>query len=126
MLSKKIITIHNEPSLKSVGYISHWTSIDDASFLADLLLHDVKVRFSEKELSFNNISCARGSLIITRSDNKNSLYIDELITNIANQHQRQLVIVNSSFSDNGTDFSCAKFKIACLGRCRDRTGTRCE
>ena len=109
--SKKIITIHNEPSPKSVGYISHWTSIDDASFFADLLLHDVKVRFSEKELSFNNISYARGSLIITRSDNKNNLYFDELITNIANQHQRQLVIVNSSFSDNGTDFGSPDVKL---------------
>ena len=109
--SKKIITIHNEPSPKSVGYISHWTSIDDASFFADLLLHDVKVRFSEKELSFNNISYARGSLIITRSDNKNKLYFDELITNIANQHQRQLVIVNSSFSDNGTDFGSPDVKL---------------
>ena len=109
--SKKIITIHNEPSPKSVGYISHWTSMDDASFFADLLLHDVKVRFSEKELSFNNISYARGSLIITRSDNKNKLYFDELITNIANQHQRQLVIVNSSFSDNGTDFGSPDVKL---------------
>ena len=109
--SKKIITIHNEPSLKSVGYISHWTSMYDVSFLADLLLHDVKVRFSEKELSFNNISYARGSLIITRSDNKNSLYFDELITNIANQHQRQLVVVNSSFSDNGTDFGSPDVKL---------------
>ncbi len=109
--SKKIITIHNKPSPKSVGYISHWTSMDDASFFADLLLHDVKVRFSEKELSFNNISYARGSLIITRSDNKNKLYFDELITNIANQHQRQLVIVNSSFSDNGTDFGSPDVKL---------------
>ncbi len=109
--SKKIITIHNKPSPKSVGYISHWTSMDDASFFADLLLHDVKVRFSEKELSFNHISYARGSLIITRSDNKNKLYFDELITNIANQHQRQLVIVNSSFSDNGTDFGSPDVKL---------------
>ena len=85
--------------------------MDDASFFSDLLLHDVKVRFSEKELSFNNISYARGSLIITRSDNKNNLYFDELITNIANQHQRQLVIVNSSFSDNGTDFGSPDVKL---------------
>ncbi len=108
---QKIVTIHNEPSPKSVGYISNWASMNDASFFADLLLHNVKVRFSEKELSFNNISYARGSLIITRSDNKNNLYFDELITNIANQHQRQLAIVNSSFSDNGTDFGSPDVKL---------------
>jgi len=108
---QKIITIHNEPSPKSVGYISNWASMNDASFFADLLLHNVKVRFSEKELSFNNISYPKGSLIITRSDNKNNLYFDELITNIANQHQRQLAIVNSSFSDNGTDFGSPDVKL---------------
>ena len=108
---QKIVTIHNEPSPKSVGYISNWASMNDASFFADLLLHNVKVRFSEKELSFNNISYARGSLIITRSDNKNNLYFDELITNIANQHQHQLAIVNSSFSDNGTDFGSPDVKL---------------
>ena len=50
--SKKIITIHNEPSLKSVGYISHWTSMYDVSFLADLLLHDVKGSFFRKRAQF--------------------------------------------------------------------------
>ena len=110
--SKKIATIYNEPSTKSVGYISHWASMDDASFFSDLLLNNIRVRFSEKELSFDNTIYPRGSLVITRSDNKNNLDFDELITTIANQHQRQLVAVNSSFSDNGTDFGSPDIKLA--------------
>ena len=110
--SKKIATIYNEPSTKSVGYISHWASMDDASFFSDLLLNNIRVRFSEKELSFDNTIYPRGSLIITRSDNKNNLDFDKIITTIANQHQRQLVVVNSSFSDNGTDFGSPDIKLA--------------
>ena len=68
--------------------------------------------FSEKELSFDNTIYPRGSLIITRSDNKNNLDFDKIITTIANQHQRQLVVVNSSFSDNGTDFGSPDIKLA--------------
>ena len=110
--SKEIATIYNEPSTKSVGYISHWASMDDASFFSDLLLNNIRVRFSEKELSFDNTIYPRGSLVITRSDNKNNLDFDKIITTIANQHQRQLVVVNSSFSDNGTDFGSPDIKLA--------------
>ena len=108
----KIMTaINNEPSPKSAGYISHWHTMSDATFLADLLQNNIKIRFSEKELSFNNTTYSRGSLIITRSDNKKNKKFDKTVTEIANQHQRQLVAATSSFSDNGTDFGSPDVKL---------------
>jgi hypothetical protein len=103
--------VNNKPSPKSVGYISKWNSINDASFLATLLQNDIKVRFSEKELSFNTIPFDRGSLIITRSDNKKKVGFDKLVTDIANKQQRELVAIPTSFSDNGTDFGSPDIKL---------------
>ena len=108
----KIMTaIQNDPSPNSAGYISKWNSMDDAAFLTELLQNNIKVRFSEKELSFNNTLFGRGSLIITRSDNKSNEEFDKTITDIGNNHQRQLYASNSSFSDNGTDFGSPDVKL---------------
>ena len=108
----KIMTaVNNNLSPKSAGYISKWNSINDASFLAELLQNDIKVRFSEKELSFNNIPFGRGSLIITRSDNKSNAEFDQIVTDIANKHQRELYASTTSFSDVGTDFGSPDVKL---------------
>ncbi len=108
----KIMTaIHNEPDPKSAGYISKWNSVEDATFLTELLKNDIKVRFSEKELSFNNTIFSRGSLVITKSDNKSNSEFHKTVTGIANNHQRKLYASTTSFSDNGTDFGSSDIKL---------------
>ena len=108
----KIMTaIHNEASPNSAGYINKWNSTNDAAYLAELLQNKIKVRFSEKELSFNNNAFGRGSLIITRSDNKSNSEFDKIVTDIANKHQRQLYASETSFSDVGTDFGSPDVKL---------------
>ena len=103
--------IHNNSAPKSAGYISKWNSMQDATFLAELLKNNIKVRFSEKELSFNGKKFDRGSLIITKSDNKSNPDYDNTITEIANKHQRELYVSATSFSDNGTDFGSPNIKL---------------
>ena len=108
----KIMTaIHNEVSPSSAGYINKWNSMNDAAYLAELLQNNIKVRFSEKELSFNNNAFGRGSLIITRSDNKSNAEFDKTVTDIANNHKRQLYASETSFSDVGTDFGSPDVKL---------------
>jgi uncharacterized membrane protein len=93
------------------GYISKWNSVKDAKFLSDLMQHDVKVRFSEMPLSFNGNSFERGSLVITRSDNKEIPKFDELVNKIADLNKRSLYASMTSFSDNGTDFGSSDVKL---------------
>jgi len=108
----KIMTaIHNDPSPKSAGYISKWNSMQDASFLTELLMSNIKVRFSEKALSFNGDKFDRGSLIITKSDNNNNSEFNKTVTDLANKHQRHLYASPTSFSDNGTDFGSSDVKL---------------
>ena len=101
----------NMAATSSAGYISKWNSMQDATFLAELLQKDIKVRFSEKELSFAGNKFDRGSLVITRSDNRANAMFDETLMEIANNHHRKLVATPTSFSDNGTDFGSPDVKL---------------
>jgi uncharacterized membrane protein len=88
----------------AAGYITKWNSLQDAEFLSALLQANIKVRFSENELGFGGNTFGRGSLIITRSDNKNNVDFDKTLIEIANEMGRQLYASPTSFADNLTDF----------------------
>ncbi len=99
------------PATAMAGYIVEWNSLYDASFLADLLQQDIKVRFSEKELSIKGQKYSKGSLVITKSDNRTNENFTEIVTKTANKHHRNLNVATTSFSDNGTDFGSTDVKI---------------
>ncbi|OAB81519.1 M14 family zinc carboxypeptidase [Cochleicola gelatinilyticus] len=95
----------------AAGYIADWNSVYDAAFLSELLKQDIRVRFSEKELQFNGKTFNRGSLIITKSDNRTNNEFDQKVIKIAKKHQRNLYAATTSFSDNGTDFGSPDLKL---------------
>ncbi len=99
------------PASSLAGYIVSWNGLNDAAFLAELLQQDIKVRFSEKDLSFKGDTFQKGSLVITKSDNRNRTDFTEVVTNTANKHGRNLYVATTSFSDNGTDFGSRDVKI---------------
>lgn len=103
----------NSSSLSSnaAGYLVKWNSMDDAQFLADLLKANVKVRFSEKPFSNNGQTYERGTLIITKSDNKNTTDLAQTVNKLATEHNRQVTIATSSFSDWGPDFGSPEVKL---------------
>ena len=103
--------INNIENPNSAGYIATWNSMYDAKFLADLLRNDIKVRFSEKDLSFDGQQFAKGSLVIARSDNRNNPDFDKRVNSLANSHNRQLFASPTSYSDNGTDFGSPNIKL---------------
>lgn len=94
----------NSPTPSAAGYISKWDSLKDAEFLSELLKNDIKVRFSENELSFGGNKFGRGSLIITRSNNMSNPDFDKTVTDIANKLGRQLYASPTSYADKLTDF----------------------
>ncbi|RMA58513.1 M14 metallopeptidase family protein [Ulvibacter antarcticus] len=93
------------------GYIAGWDDISDATFLAALLQKGIRVRFSEKELQFGGQSFGRGSLVITKSDNRTNKDFHKTVVKIANENQKELYAAKSSFSDNRIDFGSANIKI---------------
>ncbi|NQZ75728.1 MAG: zinc carboxypeptidase [Ekhidna sp.] len=106
---------------KSYAFISKWNSMEDAKFLAALLKEDVKVRFTEKKISYKGESFDRGSIIIAKRDNKAIKEFEMKITAMANEHKQTLSSVQSGFMDAGPDLGSAdvrylkKPNIALLG-----------
>ena len=80
------------------GYVSKWNSMEDAQFLAELLKQDFKVRFTEKPFTSNNTKFERGSLIITKGDNKHIEKMVSKLNTIAQEHAQPLTAINSGFS----------------------------
>ncbi len=95
----------------NAGYIAPWKSLNDASFLIELLEADIKVRFSEKDLSFGGQKFNKGSLVITKSDNRKNKQFDQMVTKIANKHQRKLYATKTSFGDQKPDFGSPDIKL---------------
>ncbi len=109
--SKRIRTTKNTTNPDGAGYITKWNSIRDATFMTDLLKNNIKVRFSEKDFGNDKEFFKKGSLIITKSDNKRIKNYDQKVIDIANKHNRKLFNASTSFSKNGIDFGSPEVKL---------------
>lgn len=94
----------------SVAYATDWKNVTDAAFLGQLLQAGIRVRFTEKAFTANGKTFDRGSLIITRGDNKNIEKFDDLVFDIAVHNSIQLSSLSSGFSDSGVDLGSPDVK----------------
>ena len=92
------------------AYLSKWNSLEDASFLAELLHKNIRVRFSEKDFSVEGNSYKKGTLIILQADNKKNEKFYNQITSIARNNNRKIIPVNTGFVTTGKDFGSSSIK----------------
>jgi len=102
---------NNTPSPSGAGYIAKWNSLKDAIFMTELLQKGIKVRFSEKDFSNNGTNFKKGSLLITKSDNKKVNDYDNIVIKLANKHRRSLYATPTSFASSGVDFGSPDVKL---------------
>tara|TARA_R110002126_G_scaffold258482_1_gene401439 strand:- start:193 stop:2673 length:2481 start_codon:yes stop_codon:yes gene_type:complete len=102
-------SFNNTIDKTAYAYLSKWNSLNDATFLSDLLKNNIVPRFSEKPFTANGIAYERGTLIILRNDNRNAAF-DTNIVAIADRNMRQLATVATGFSDAGADFGSYSVK----------------
>ncbi|EPR72065.1 Peptidase M14, carboxypeptidase A precursor [Winogradskyella psychrotolerans RS-3] len=107
LLSKKELQTLTD----TYGYVSKWNSMDDAQFLAALLKHNFKVRFTEKPFTSNNNKFERGSLIITKGDNKHIKNFLETLNTIVQEQAQHLTQINSGFSQTTPDIGSPDIKL---------------
>ena len=93
------------------GYVSDWSSMKDAKFLASLLKHSMKVRFTEKPFYQNGKEFKRGSLIITKGDNAHVENFVSKLNGIAKEHNHYLTAIYSGFSDRIPDVGSPDIKL---------------
>lgn len=90
---------------KPAAYLAKWETLEDAKFLAELLKHDVKLRYAVEKFSVAGRSFDPGTLIITRKGNQNMKQgFDELVKSTAAKHNRSLYSTPTSFVESGKDF----------------------
>ena len=108
--SKTLSNIENT-NTTAAGFIASWDTIKDARFLAALLQQNMKVRFTEKKLRFGGENFDRGSLVITKSDNKGNPNFYQELNKIANEHSRILFASKTTFGDTRTDMGSPDIKM---------------
>lgn len=103
--------VTNTATPSGAGYVSKWNSMQDARFLAALLREGIKVRVSELPFENNNEKFDRGSLVITKSDNRMTENFDAKVVEIANELSRNLSPSTTSFATSGPDFGSPEIKM---------------
>jgi len=93
------------------GFVSKWSAVDDAIFLADLLKHNFRVRFTEKPFTSNGNQFDRGSLIITKGDNLHIDNFTEVLNTIKKRNNRNLFTITSGFSQKTPDIGSPDIKL---------------
>jgi len=87
------------------AYLSKWNSIDDVAFMAYLLKHKIKVRFSKKPFTINAKNYNAGTLVITRRGNeKLGDKFDITVKQAVKKFNRNIDAVASGFVSRGNDF----------------------
>ncbi|MEH6513028.1 MAG: M14 metallopeptidase family protein [Maribacter arcticus] len=88
----------------SYAYLADWNSMKDARFLAELLRNKIRVRYAHKPFTLDGISHDRGTLIITKSDNKQVKNFNTILTNASKNHNKTITSTNTGFVESGKDF----------------------
>lgn len=88
---------------EAYAYIGNWSSMNDARFLSELLKHQIKVRFANRPFTVENKKFDRGSLIITKGDNRNHNNFLTTLSHIAHTHNIDLTESKTGFVQKGKD-----------------------
>ena len=88
----------------SYAYITDWNAMNDAKFLAELLKQKIRVRYAHKPFMLDGIEHKRGSLIITKTDNKNVTDFSKILNEASIKFSKQLQPTTTGFVESGKDF----------------------
>jgi hypothetical protein len=104
-LSKSDDSAVKEYTLKDAyAFVGDWNSMKDAQFLAEALREGIRIRKSNEPFQLQGKNYARGTLIITKSDNKNFPDFLNTLERLSKKHAKDLTPVATGFVDQGKDF----------------------
>lgn len=99
----------NQPNETNYAYLCQWNNLNSAKFLTRLLNNNILVSFSESSFEINKRSYEKGTLIITRGQNKQPDF-DKLIVKYANESGVELHSISSGMVDKGKDLGSSLVK----------------
>lgn len=109
------------PQGEAYAFLLPWTSIQDARFLGALFREGIGVRVASQPFRIEGRTYGRGTLLITRADNRRAEGFSEKVKQLAITHERNLIAVSSGLVDAGSDFGSGTMqflkppKVALIG-----------
>lgn len=91
------------------GYLIKYNSVSSVKFLGQLLKQGIKVRYSEKPITYNQNLYERGTLIVLHKGNPTNL--SSVLNNLAAGNDVDVEAVSTGFMDKGPDFGSPEIKI---------------
>lgn len=93
------------------AYLAEWNDLVDVRMLGAFLKKDINVRFARESFNIDGREYDRGTLIVTRADNKNTgSKFDSQVQNIATEFNQQLYPVATGFVESGSDFGSSSVR----------------
>ncbi|RYD82045.1 MAG: zinc carboxypeptidase [Sphingobacteriales bacterium] len=90
------------------GYLVNYNAFNDGQLLAALLKHNIKVRFAEKDFSYNGAKYNRGSLVVLKKGNEDKI---QQFLELAAKLNSKVNMVASGFMESGFDFGSDKLRL---------------
>jgi hypothetical protein len=95
-------------STSAYGYLVNYNSFADAKFLAALLNARIKVRYAEKEFTYNGIAFQKGTIIVLKRSNEDKL---QQFADLAQSFNAAVTTVSGGFMETGFDFGSEKVHL---------------
>ncbi len=89
----------------SYGYLINYNSFEDAKFLAALLNANIRVRFAERDFSWDGKKFQRGTLIILKKGNEAKLVS---LADAVLKFDATITAISTGFMETGSDFGSSK------------------
>ena len=113
---KEKLVIGNYANLKTnaavspaaYGYLVNYNSFADAKFLTALINAKFKVRFAEREFTYNGKSYQKGTIIILKKGNEDRL---QQFADMAQSFNALVTAVSGGFMESGFDFGSEKVHL---------------
>ncbi|MEP7238244.1 MAG: M14 metallopeptidase family protein [Ferruginibacter sp.] len=90
------------------GYLVNYNSFADAKFLAALLNAKIRVRYAEKEFTYNGKIFQKGTIIILKKGNEDKL---QQFADLAQSFNTAITTVSGGFMEAGFDFGSEKVHL---------------
>jgi hypothetical protein len=86
------------------AYVADFKGFNELKFMADLYNNDLKIRYSLKPFTIDSVKFSRGSIIISRGDNKHQgTKFDQLVSEAADNSQVKIYPTRTGLVESGKD-----------------------
>ncbi len=95
-------------STSAYGYLVNYNSFTDVKFLAAMLNSKIKVRFAEKDFSYNGKAFRKGTMIVLKKSNEDKM---QQFADMVLAYNTPVTEVNGGFMETGVDFGSEKVHL---------------